>query len=526
MVKYLVFDIENQQPIKIANTLMQVDNEFTKSYISGASIRGAYIANYINIKKVKSINQGEHKYKLLTGGIEFLNAYPVIEGRRAFPLPKCFYALKDDMKKYPIEKKMDINMIREDSEDDYQKIKNIEFINVNFDSKVLETRNVEKVNNVHIRKDTKNSIFRYEAIAPHNKFKGIIKINKEEYVEEVKEILEQGVFYIGGSKGSGYGKCTISNILETSQNPEEIAFLEGYDENDYEYSEFLSFYATSDIIYRNNLGMYKTFIDEEFIKDKLNLNKIELYSSHIETECFSGFNNKWGYKLPLVNGIKAGSIITYKIEGEIELDKIKLFIDEGIGERKEDGFGRFLLIPDIEDNFNFKRIEKNREYSCEEKEIILKDKEEKEQLKIILNRIYLSKLNKDIPKKVLGFQDSVSGHLNKNQIGKLTNLMDILQGLNKEDGIARLEDYFNHIEKAKLNRELANALTSVNINNRELKDFLLYELKDSDIKNFQIRYLNYISLGGVESKLPNESQSIYEYKLKLFKELFRLQLKE
>lgn len=526
MSKYLVFDIENQQPIKISTTSMQIDNEFTKGYITGSAIRGAFISNYINIKKVEDINQGEHRNKLLKGDIEFLNAYPVVGARRTFPFPKCFYALKEDIKRYSTEKKMKITMIQESSKEDLQKVKNIEFVNINFQTEKLQAKNVGKINNIHIKKGKKNSIFRYEAIEPNNKFKGIIKVNNEAYVDEVKEILEKGLFYIGGSKGSGYGKCLISNVSTKSQNPEEVAFLEVYDEDVFEDCEYISLYATSDIIYRNNLGIYKTYIEEEYIKQNLKLEEVELYNSYIETEYISGFNNKWGYKLPLVNGIKAGSIITYKIKGDIHLDNVIKFLEEGIGERKEEGFGRFVLIPDLDEYFNFQGIEKYKDDKEQEQEIILTDKEEKDQLGIILNRIYLNELNKNIPKKALALSKSFRGSLNKNQMGKLTNLMDILLGLDKKEGISRLEDYFNHIMDKKINRELSKALNYVRIDNKKLIDFLLEELKDSDINNFQNKYLNYIKLGGIESKLYQEEQSIYEYKIKLFKEIFRLQLKK
>ena len=63
-MKYVNFKIKNIEPIKLTSTIMQGDNEFTKSYISGSNIRGASIPNYIAKTGIKDINKGEHNNTL------------------------------------------------------------------------------------------------------------------------------------------------------------------------------------------------------------------------------------------------------------------------------------------------------------------------------------------------------------------------------------------------------------------------------------------------------------------------------
>src|SRR5690606_9488213 len=197
----------------------------------------------------------------------------------------------------------------------------------------------------HINKASEETkLFRYEAIKKGQTFKGIIKVEDEAYIDEIKEIFEDRYVYIGGSKGSGYGRCKISNIKIEEENPEYEIFKYKND-----YKEHMYLIALSDIIYRNKLGQYKTYIEDEYICKELGLKEVKYIDSIIETKNITNYNNKWSCHTPQIVGIKAGSIFKYEIQGEIDEDRLLKFMDAGIGERKADGFGRFVLVDSIED---------------------------------------------------------------------------------------------------------------------------------------------------------------------------------
>ena len=52
MPKYLVYDFENIQPIKISSTVGQIDKEYCESYVYGNIMKGAYVSKYINLSVV------------------------------------------------------------------------------------------------------------------------------------------------------------------------------------------------------------------------------------------------------------------------------------------------------------------------------------------------------------------------------------------------------------------------------------------------------------------------------------------
>ena len=92
-----------------------------------------------------------------------------------------------------------------------------------------------KVSNLHInKKGEKNKLFRYESIKKDQIFSGIIKVVKDEYVQEVLNLFSNEAVYIGGSKGSGYGRCIIENMKVLEGNPEDVDYTVD-DNKDYLY---------------------------------------------------------------------------------------------------------------------------------------------------------------------------------------------------------------------------------------------------------------------------------------------------
>ena len=83
MFRYIEYDIETLQNVKLAKTDVKEDSEESIEYITGSAIRGAFIYRYIK-KYGADISQGIHK-KIFSGDITFLNAYPKYDNKRSIP---------------------------------------------------------------------------------------------------------------------------------------------------------------------------------------------------------------------------------------------------------------------------------------------------------------------------------------------------------------------------------------------------------------------------------------------------------
>ena len=220
MSKYLIYNIESLENIKFSKTNMQKNAEETMEYIPGSAIRGAYIYKYIVANNMIDINGGEHRQKLLNGKIKFLNAYPIYNGKRSIPFPKSYFAEKQKIKLRNQNLQV-VSGLDKSLDSNYDKVRGPEF--ALYENGKIFSINIEKNSNLHINKTRgkeENKLFRYESMIKNQNFQGIIKVEDENLIDEIKSLFENEIVYLGGSKGSGYGKCKIKEIMVVDDNPE------------------------------------------------------------------------------------------------------------------------------------------------------------------------------------------------------------------------------------------------------------------------------------------------------------------
>lgn len=531
MARYLTYDIETLEDVKLAKTNIQIDSEETMEYITGSSVRGAFIYKYIQEYGIKNINQGIHKEKLLKGGIKFLNAYPEYDGIRSLPFPKAYFALKEEIRGIE-ETKEHLNIelgLDRDLSSKYQRVRSPEFIAINRYEYIRVK--VDKNSNLHINKkvkrkskiDEKNKLFRYESIKRGQVFKGIIKVEDSSYIGEVKELFEGSYIYVGGSKGSGYGRCKITNIKMEEENPEYEIFKDKAHFNGHMY-----LIALSDIMYRDKLGRYKTCIDGEYIGKELGFKKkVKYKDSIIEIKNITSYNNKWNCHTPQIVGIKAGSVFKYKIDEEIDKDKLLKFIDTGIGDRKTDGFGRFVLVGSIEDMVELRFPVK--EHIQEEFGALYNklNENEKQQLGDIVNRIYKNRIKNHISNVVLSKVEHIrnSKEMSSSQWGNFKDLFSYLAILEPKEGIKKYNEYIIDIKnKSGISDE---QLEKVKYGDRGLKDLFGDIIKNSTYINMfyekTFKDVNRVRIGKITSEI--DEKFAYQMNLGLLIELTRYQIR-
>lgn len=519
MSKYITYTLEAIEDIKLAKTNAQIDSEESMDYITGSSIRGAYIYKYIMKNKISDINAGEHRDKLLKGGIKFLNAYPMFEDTRSIPFPKCYFAPKQEIRCF--DKSINIKMsVDKELMPGYEKVRKAEFVGYYDDS--YKKINVSKKSNLHINKiGEKNKLYRYEAIKKKQKFKGIIKIEQEEYAEEVFDLLSDSIVYIGGSKGSGYGKCRIYHMIEEDINPEYEQFCDKYN-----FDGEIYLLALSDIIYRTDLGEYKTYIEPELIGQALDIEDIKFIDSSIETKRITSFNNKWNCSTPQIVGIKAGSVFKYRINGKIYNDLLMNFMDKGIGERKADGFGRFVMLDSLEDTCLYSEDSVNQTnkdiYSTME-EMTLDDKE---QIISIFNKIYEQRVDLSINEIVLQMYKSIRNpnDMKDSQWGNYLAMFKSLYFEEPEKGKIIYKRYMEHLNKKRSSSY--RQLNRLYYNNEKFVDFLNAFVNSSDDidKFYRENSAKRIEIGNLKSSI--DSEFVYKKNIKILIEQCRFHLRK
>lgn len=518
-MKYLKLKIKAIQPIKTSSGLNSTGTSRFLSYIPGSLIRGAFIKNYMILNKCSDILKNEEsKSWFFENKLEFLNGYiSNDESERSYPMPQGFFAEATEILQYEEEESIYVkNKLLVDIEDTDKKFPSNDYIFIN--DTEAETLSVKSKFNLHIKKgkEKEKKVFRYEAIKEEQEFISYIKCNLENKdIEKVKKIINDGEFYIGGSKGSGYGSVEISIEGEYERNPEII-----YEDNDFE--NYLIIYTLSDGIFLDKNGVLRGYIDEEYLKEKLKLSEVKLEDYVTDTVIVGGYNNKCNCRLPQYEANKAGSLYKYSFSGEINEEDLINLMNEGAGIRTEEGFGRIMILPEMPIETIGKKSEENA--YCENDNYTLNDKEKK-QIQFIVNQICKNKIE-EIMQKIIVSNYKKDKKVNKNQIGKLVQLFNLAQSKSKEEGKEFIKKYLKHLSERpegieRINKDALNQLNNLKIGNLTSVQYIEKELELlEDSKNFYKQYnLHDIEIGKIKPNL--DENEIYFYKMLELENTFR-----
>lgn len=519
MSKFILINIDIRGPIKT-----------DLPYIAGSAIRGAYINKYINKNKIKediSINK-KYREKLLSNNIKFYDAYPRIGDNYSISTPLCFYASKDKLKEFSRDNNtIKIkNELKDNIDEGFQRVNKSDFSIIKDNS--LNLVSIKRVENLHNCKQiNEENLFRYESIDKNQQFYTIIQC-KDDLLEEVKNTFDKEIVYIGGSKSSGYGMCEFN--IEGVYNVDEIKnkLNIGMDKD----QENLTIYFASNAVLRDDLGNIISSIPEKELEAKLGINNVKKIKSTILSIDTKGYNTMWKSSIPSVTAIKAGSVISYSYDGELDYAKVRDFEINGVGSKKQEGYGRIYINP----SFHVKECRNYQESTKLERINIKLDNEAKNTLTAILNNINKSREDEYLTKIQVEALDSKTDsrgikkvylkEFPNAQAGKLINILD--QAIDKIDVLGEAESK-NYIKNYK--NELKTKTKNLYMNTSKARLFgeSLYDYLDELVSDKTIddltgsKYkLDYVSYE--DTKLNKSSD--YKLKLLLTKKILMFNLRK
>lgn len=368
-MKAVTFLLHTQQPILATSLQGDPNSDVSYHYIPGSIIRGVLIGRYLQRHGLRHTdvtldNQRFPEIKQLFFNAQktrYLNAYPAdVDRKRTLPVPRSWYKDKwvefsekeetvYDFSKIPGDEQK--SLVNEKEEKLSPKLLNEDFCTVN-DDKVLLYR-VKRRLNIHTQRDRKRgkgiegngAVFYYNAIDAKQTFQAVILCDSSENKAIIESLLQQKDTWIGGSQSAGYGHI----IIELIQNENDDDWYEvGINTNiRLAREENLTITLLSDTILRNEWGQIVTEPEDlRLLISKLLTKDTELKFTESGTYASSlivgGFNRKWGLPLPQTEGFAAGSVFVFE-KFELDFNTVKKLEEEGIGERRVDGFGRFSV---------------------------------------------------------------------------------------------------------------------------------------------------------------------------------------
>lgn len=434
MTEYIRILFQNVEPLKIADDSNSQNGQVDAlSYVPGTSLRGAVIGSLVRNGELE-----QYKTAVLSEQVSFLNAYVMDDKKEMVPSFKGFY---------------------EDKSDNGPQAKTIENMLINGEitagnkraalGKYCYTENdcifytdLEMGSDMKINKGKgaeKKNVFRNQYVVPGYCFAAYIAVRDLQdlcgkLLDTLEHMRETDSLFLGGNRSYGYGKCRILELERTNRMPYTDMAVQT-DAQDLAYMVLLSNTAMISEL-GENVG-----IDERLLAKRLGLGNLEIQFCSTSVVDVRGYNRTWQAMVPSVKMYEAGSVFKLVFSGEsVPLEKLRLVMDEGIGVRTNEGYGRVLFLDHYESLSRKMNVEISRGMSENGNKKL--DEDEEKTLRIAAKGYYMNLVDRAVSAYIADEHNSLEKFgLNGAQLGTMESIL-LTDLYNGEKGFDRLLKYF------------------------------------------------------------------------------------
>jgi CRISPR-associated protein Csx10 len=329
------------------------NSEISAMHVPGSTLRGLFAGEYLKVPEhaaagADAAKDAEFRRLFLNGAVCFLNAYPAaLDDERMLPIPLSWRVDKDG----DPDNIHDLAVARVGCGADTPPAITWQGVKQPF-AHVLPYEEVDLAKpdlqiSIHTaRRDRQKvtsggaTVFRYDALAPGQRFVGAIVAESQADLETLVELIPDGArLRLGRSQGAGYGLIEITYV-RAADNPQQ--FVQPFTETQTPASgqngniEVIIVTLLSDAILRDpQTGAY-------FDNLAPALGGAKPAAAWARTRTVAGFNRTWNLPLPQVTAIQAGSVFVYPYSAELA-DILQQLAATGVGERRAEGFGRLAV---------------------------------------------------------------------------------------------------------------------------------------------------------------------------------------
>ncbi len=359
MMKKIKLDIRTLSPVVLPMSGGSAVLTPTLDGFSGTLVRGILVQRFLERKPLDAPEQDATFRSLFFGNMSYTTAYPVQDGKIAMPLPRSLQKEKDGSKL------LDLLYSGKRSDPGYKSCKGIGVIEDGIMSPVTirktirlhmsrnnatrakSVREEAKLNERLAGRSQRGGIYNYEAIDAGQSFSGYI-VGPAEKLAALLDILGDRTFtaQAGRSRYTQYGSVRIT-LSEPERLPAIAASAVDQDQN-------VGIRLTAPLIpLSRNLTSAKEGL--AVIADEMNRSSgsdafsivADRQKVFAAVETLQGFVGIWGLPRPNDTAISAGSVCCLHKEGapwtDDDFTRLVELGWQGIGARKQEGFGQFRL---------------------------------------------------------------------------------------------------------------------------------------------------------------------------------------
>ncbi len=405
---------------KTSNTEGKIEN---LDFITGGSFLGMVAKNYDDFSNSFEIFH--------SGKVRFGEATALINDKKSFKAPFCFFNPKFDYDKKEVKNYHDINFSLQDEKDKQYKQIRSGYMSEDLDYLELDYDYTQKsAHDKKLRRSQDGKMYGYSAIKKGSVFAFYLKFEEDvEHIDKVIKSLE-GVHFLGKSKTAQYGKVQITKV----GNIEDVK-IQKAEEKSINY-----LYVNSSLALFEENGMPTLTPSIENLG--LNQGKICWEQSQIRTYEFTPYNYKRQGKDSSRLIIEKGSVIALE---DVLCKELEELSKRGIGGFLSEGYGEILIDPSFvlkTQSFELKKVE-----PAKDNIINPEAKKDEELVAFLQNRQNNKKRFKTLGEKVDEFVKQYQTRFKNNNItnsqwGAIRTIAQFIQ--DDEQCIKELEAYICH----------------------------------------------------------------------------------
>ncbi len=377
---YLHYTLTLRSPA-IASTLSGDPNSAaTQPFIPGGAIRGAVAGRLL----ARGTADGEEFRQLvLSGAVRYLHAYPEVAGARGLPASLAWRSEKLEADRARDLAAFSGGIDEADDAEDFAEVWPPEglgplgasfaatassagrrpVVTPRVQARLHQQRDRVKgrpwVDTRDGRETRHGTIFAYEYLEADQVFRGAVQVTARAAVElaRVKRLFSQPIL-IGRSRRAGYGG--EAQLEFTADSHREYQSVSGSLRRDLGAGERCRLLLTSAYVGRHPAtGQIDPAALMREVGERLG-GGVEIERHRWGFEIVGSFNRKWRLEVPQVQAVAAGAVLVLKTSRSIPQALLREVEDQGLGERRVEGFGRLLFLEHSDDGEAF-RLERRVE---------------------------------------------------------------------------------------------------------------------------------------------------------------------
>jgi CRISPR-associated protein Csx10 len=337
----LHYRVTLQEPTILTALEGEPNSSVSYDFIPGSAMRGFLIGAWMRQEGIRGFDASDDDVAALffSTDVRYLNAYPVINDRRALPVPLSWREPKYTSQRGTV---YDIALGVPSAEKKMSGVKGfVDYTGATDEAAIYRPNRVLNVHTQRARRSAiEQQVYRYDALAPGQVFEGVITCTHGEDADLLQDLLATvETLHLGGARSAGYGLAMLE-LLDIRRNWDETNRSPGGSAIDPQPGDTLIVTLLSDVIVRNEYANYAA-TPEALVHAFASHGITFSYGAYVALQptLVGGFNRKWGLPLPQTTALRRGSVINM-IVGQAPKNSINAMLKDGIGERTNEGFGQ------------------------------------------------------------------------------------------------------------------------------------------------------------------------------------------